>query len=71
MSGSELVVDTNIFINLGTEHWGIDKILHGNRIYLSIISEIEILGFHKISEADTLFLQVYFLNVILLICRKP
>ena len=52
MSGNELVVDTNIFINLGTEHLGIDKILQGKRIYLSIISEIEILGFHKISEAD-------------------
>ncbi len=25
MSGNELVVDTNIFINLGTENLGIDK----------------------------------------------
>ncbi len=55
MNGNELVVDTNIFINLGTQHLGIDKILQGKRIYLSIISEIEILGFHKISESDALF----------------
>ena len=55
MNGNELVVDTNIFINLGTENLGIDKILQNKKIYLSILSEIEILGYHKISESDASF----------------
>lgn len=55
MSGNELVVDTNIFINLGTKSLGIDKILQNKRIYVSIISEIEILGYHKISDSDLSF----------------
>jgi hypothetical protein len=63
MSGNELVVDTNIFINLGNETLGIDKILQDKKIYVSIISEIEILGFHKISEADALFFFKFALTV--------
>jgi predicted nucleic acid-binding protein len=60
MSGDELVVDTNVFINLSLGKFNIDPILQDKIIFVSIISEIAILGFQKISDDDdvSFFMQL-------------
>jgi predicted nucleic acid-binding protein len=55
MNGDEMVADTNVFINLGLGKFNIDSILQDKIIFVSIISEIEILGFQKISDEDVSF----------------
>lgn len=51
MNGIELRVDTNVLINL-VECKGdlLDK-LNGNRLFVSVITEIKLLGWYKITDA--------------------
>ena len=44
MSGIDLLIDTNILINLFEGKKGLNTYLQGNRLFLSVISEIELLG---------------------------
>jgi predicted nucleic acid-binding protein len=57
MNGINLVVDTNILINLAEGKSGIDKHLTGNDLYVSVITEIELLGWPKISNEEKLFFK--------------
>lgn len=55
MNGTKVLVDTNVFINLGSGNKNVDKNLLGNTLYYSIITEIELLGFHGITENEKIF----------------
>ena len=55
MSGTDLVVDTNLLINLAEGLPGADHYLTGNKLFVSVITEIEILGWHKISNEHKIF----------------
>jgi hypothetical protein len=55
MNGIDLVVDTNILINLAEGKPGADHYLSHNRLFVSIITEIELLGWHKITEIHKKF----------------
>jgi len=55
MNGINLVIDTNIIINLAEGKSGVDNYLKGNQLYVSTITEIELLGWHKIKEAEKRF----------------
>lgn len=55
MNGVELVVDTNVLINLAGGKPGLDQYLNRNRLYVSSITEIELLGWYKITKEEAAF----------------
>ena len=55
MNGGKLFIDTNIFINIGSGNFNLDEKLTGKTLYYSVITEIELLGFHGISEYEKNF----------------
>ena len=55
MNGIDLVVDTNILINLAEGKPGADHYLTDNKLFISVITEIELLGWHKISAPHKIF----------------
>jgi predicted nucleic acid-binding protein len=57
MSGVDLFVDTNILINLAEGKKGVDRYLEGNNLYVSVVSEIELLGWHKITAQQKIFFK--------------
>ena len=52
MNGSEYLIDTNIALYLLSGDQTLASLLHQKRIYLSIISEIELLGFIPMSQSQ-------------------
>jgi predicted nucleic acid-binding protein len=66
MSGSKILVDTNIFINLGSGNFNVDKEIKGKTVYFSAITEVELLGFHGITETERLFFTEILSQCILL-----
>ena len=52
MNGSRILVDTNIFIILSEGKIDLSNYLDGNDIYLSVITEIELFGYKKITDKD-------------------
>jgi predicted nucleic acid-binding protein len=52
MSGKEILVDTNILLYLLGGNDTIEQILQGKTIYISFITELELLGFRNISEKE-------------------
>ncbi|MFY0481753.1 type II toxin-antitoxin system VapC family toxin [Flavobacterium sp. PLA-1-15] len=52
MSGNSLFVDTNIILYLLNGDEDVKQYLQGNDIYISIISEMELLSFPEISENE-------------------
>lgn len=60
MNGDALLVDTNVFINLGNGYSGLDEILQDKKIFISVITEIEVLGYSKITDTDTKFFSEIF-----------
>lgn len=55
MNGIDLVVDTNILINLAEGKPGADHYLTDNKLFISVITEIELLSWHKISTPHRIF----------------
>ncbi|HAC24214.1 MAG TPA: VapC toxin family PIN domain ribonuclease [Cytophagales bacterium] len=64
INGVELVVDTNVLINLAEGKPGLDQYVNGNRLYVSSITEIELLGWYKITKE-----QVAFFTLLLSDCK--
>lgn len=52
MNGDKVLVDTNIFITLSEGKIDISNYLDGNDLYYSVITEIELFGYKKITEKD-------------------
>lgn len=52
MSGDSIVVDTNILIYLLNGNKRISELLDGNCIWISCITEMELLGFPGLTEKD-------------------
>ena len=50
MNGKEILVDTNIIIYLLQGNDTLSNILQGKQLYLSFITELELLGFHSPSK---------------------
>jgi len=51
MNGINLFVDTNILIDLSEGKRQVANSIDGNRVHISIITEIELLGRHKITAS--------------------
>ncbi len=52
MSGKEILVDTNIILYLLNGSDTIEKFLQGKTIYISFISELELIGFKNITPKE-------------------
>lgn len=57
MNGIDLFVDTNILIDLSEGKHQISNYLDGNSIHISVITEIELLGWSRISQAHKEFFK--------------
>lgn len=55
MSGIDILVGTNVLINLSEGKKGLNDYLQGNRLFVSAITEIGLLGWYKISEREKKF----------------
>jgi len=53
MNGTKLLVDTNILLYYLNGDKTLEKILDKKQLYVSVISELELLSFSKITEAET------------------
>ena len=52
MSGKEILVDTNIFLYLMNGNDTIEEILQGKNIYVSFMTELELIGFKNINPKE-------------------
>jgi predicted nucleic acid-binding protein len=52
MNGNKIFVDTNIILYLLNGDKTIAELLNGKQIYISFITELELLGFHKNTKKD-------------------
>jgi hypothetical protein len=57
MNGTDLLLDTNIFIYYFQGELSLISIFKEYRIHLSIITEIELLSFHKIKTTEIKLIQ--------------
>jgi hypothetical protein len=51
MSGNSLLIDTNIILYLLNGDKTLSKLLDGKKIFVSFISELEVLGFKQLNQA--------------------
>lgn len=59
MNGSSILLDTNIILYYLSGDKALTTLLEENKLYVSIITEIELLGFHKISEQELQSLKAF------------
>jgi len=52
MSGKEILVDTNIILYLLNGSDTLEEVLQGKDIYLSFITELELVGYKNISPKE-------------------
>ena len=52
MSGKEILVDTNIILYLLSGNNTIEELLNGKNVYISFITELELLGFKDLSPTE-------------------
>lgn len=52
MNGVDLFIDTNVLINLAEGRSGVDQYLESNNLFVSVMLEIELLGWHKITTSQ-------------------
>jgi len=59
MSGNNIVVDTSLIINLFNGNKDIKPLINNRNLFLSIISEIELLSFHSLTDTDKALLKEF------------
>lgn len=52
MSGTKLLLDTNIVLYLLSGDQTIADLINGKELYISFVTELELLGYHGISESE-------------------
>lgn len=58
-----ILLDSNIIIySLQPQNENLKKWLEGNSLYISAITQLEVLGYHKITHDEIIFTQRYFSN---------
>ncbi len=71
MSGISLLVDTNVLINLSEGKTELDVYLQDNLIYVSVISEMELLGHTGISPKEIKFFESLLLQCTIIELLRP
>jgi predicted nucleic acid-binding protein len=59
MNGDNIVVDTSLIINLFNGVSGIEPLINNRNLFVSIISEIEVLSFPNLSPKDKELLKSF------------
>ena len=62
MNGNSILIDTNIIIYLFQGNQQIIDFLTGNQLYISSISEIEVLSFPKLTKEEILEIKSFVQN---------
>lgn len=65
MSGSSLLIDTNIALYLLNGDTTIAELLNGRDVHVSFITELELLGFQDIKEEDRSIIEELLNNCII------
>lgn len=66
MSGNKIVLDTNIVLYLLGGDKELFSILNGMNLFVSVITEIELLGFNDLSEIDRTKISFFLSNCTLI-----
>jgi predicted nucleic acid-binding protein len=59
MNGNNFLVDTNICLYLLSGNNTIAQLLNGNRIFISFITQLELLSFTQLSENEVQSIQLF------------
>jgi predicted nucleic acid-binding protein len=71
MSGVNLLMDTNICLYLLAGNETVSEIVDGNTVFISFITQLELLSFHKLtSEEEQKIYTLLLMIVLLLILMK-
>ncbi len=65
MSGNSLLIDTNIALYLLDGDETIAELLSGQEVYISVISELELLGFQELNEKELLLIEEFLGNCVI------
>jgi len=65
MSGNSLLIDTNIALYLLDGDETIAELLSGQEVYISFISELELLGYQELNEKELLLIEEFLGNCII------
>lgn len=65
MSGTSLLIDTNIALYLLNGDVTVAELLDGRDVYLSFISELELLGFQDLTEAEQVLIEEFLSSCII------
>ena len=66
MSGNSILIDTNIALYLLDGDANLSEILDGQDVYISIISELELLGYQGIRESEKVAVKAFLDNCIII-----
>ncbi len=66
MSGNRLFVDTNIILYLLSGNETLAELLHEKELYVSFITQLELLGYQSISEKDQEILEEFLSQCIII-----
>lgn len=66
MSGNRLFVDTNIVLYLLSGNQTLAELLHEKELYVSFVTQLELLGYRGISEKDQQVLEDFLSNCIVI-----
>jgi hypothetical protein len=59
MSGSNIVADTSLIINFFNGINGVKNLIEGRSLFISLITEIEILSFPDLSDSDKIKIKEF------------
>ena len=59
MNGNKILLDTNIILYLLEGNQELANLLNGMELYISVISEIELLGYQNISKEEMLKVKLF------------
>ena len=59
MNGNKILLDTNIILYLLEGNQELANLLNGMELYISVISEIELLGYQNISKEEMLKMKLF------------
>jgi predicted nucleic acid-binding protein len=59
MNGKEILADTNILIYLLQGDNSLEEILQGTQVYISFITELELIGYHGRSKENEAKVEAY------------
>ncbi len=65
MNGNNLLIDTNIALYLLSGDETIAKLLSGQDVYISVITELELLGYQELSEEELPLIEEFLGNCII------